>query len=227
MENYNAPVFHAVPPLVVALAVLILGLELMFQGAEAGMFGGAEGIGWRINAMQDYALIDSVWNWMVQNRTFPPEHLLRFLSYPLIHGNLVHAGFVAVFVLALGKLVSEVLSPVVFITVFWVSAILGGLVYVALLNTNVPLVGGYPGVYGLVGSYTLIMWMKAVVEGTNRWRAFTLIGALFIFQVVFGGLVGSLHLLVAEGTGFVVGFALTIAMVPGVARRMMAMLRSR
>lgn len=227
MDNHNVSPFHALPPVVVALAVVIFGLELMFQAATAGFLGGQGGVGWRLAAFQDYAVLDPVWSYMIENRLFPAEHLLRFVTYPLIHGGFVHAAFVVVFILALGKMVAEVYSALAFIAVFWVSAIAGGLGFVVFLNSDVPLIGGYPGVYGLIGAFTFLMWMRADAEGSGRLRAFGLIGALLAIQLLFALINGEFATVVSDFTGFVTGLALSFVVSPGGWRRMLARMRQR
>jgi rhomboid protease GluP len=201
MEDHNVSPFNALPPVVVALAVVIAGLEGMFQLATAGFLGGQEGVGWRLAAMQDYAVLDEVADWMLENMAFPPEHLLRFLTYPLIHGGFVHAAFVVVFILAIGKMVAEVFSPIAFVAIFWVSAIFGALVYVVLLDSPFPLIGGYPGVYGLIGAFTFLMWVDAGMRGESQYRAFGLIGALLAIQIIFGVIQGDFGNVVADLAG--------------------------
>lgn len=227
MDNHNVSPFNALPPVVVALAVVIAGLELMFQLATAGFLGGQGGVGWRLAAMQDYAVLDQVADWMLANGRFPPEELLRFLTYPLIHGGFVHAAFVVVFILAIGKMVAEVFSPMAFVAVFWVSAIVGALVYVLLLDSPYPLVGGYPGVYGLIGAFTFLMWVDAARRGDNRMRAFGLIGALLAIQILFGVIQGDFGNVVADLSGFVAGFLMSFIVSPGGWRRAVDRLRQR
>jgi membrane associated rhomboid family serine protease len=227
MENHDVSPFNALPPVVVALAVVIFGLELMFQAATAGLLGGQGGIGWRIAAFQDYAVLDSVWRWMVENRTYPPEHLVRFVSYPLIHAGFLHAALVVVFILALGKMVAEVYSMLAFLAVFWISAVVGALGYVMILDSDFPLVGGYPGVYGLIGAFTFLMLMRAEAQGEGRLRAFALIGALLAFQMIFAVINGDFGNLVADLSGFVAGLAMSFVVSPGGWRRMLGRLRQR
>jgi membrane associated rhomboid family serine protease len=227
MENHNVSPFNALPPVVVALAVVIAGLEGMFQLATAGFLGGQGGVGWRLAAMQDYAVLDEVADWMLANLRFPPEHLLRFVTYPLIHGGFVHAAFVVVFILAIGKMVAEVFSPLAFVAIFWVSAVAGALGYVLLLNSPFPLVGGYPGVYGLIGAFTFLMWVDAGRRGENQMRAFGLIGALLAIQIVFGVIQSDFGNVVADLTGFAAGFLLSFVVSPGGWSRAMAKLRQR
>lgn len=227
MEDHNVSPFNALPPVVVALAVVIAGLEAMFQMATAGFLGGQGGVGWRLAAMQDYAVIDEIADWMLANGRFPPEQLLRFLTYPLIHGGFVHAAFVVVFILAIGKMVAEVFSPLAFIAIFWVSAVFGALAYVLLLDSPFPLVGGYPGVYGLIGAFTFLMWVDAGMRGENQLRAFGLIGALLAIQIVFGVIQGDFGNVVADLSGFVAGFLMSFIVSPGGWQRALNRLRQR
>ncbi len=227
MEDHNVSPFNALPPIVVALAVVIFGLELMFQAATAGFLGGAGGIGWRLAAYQDYAVLDQVWTWMITNGIYPTEHLVRFVTYPLIHASFVHAAFVVVFILALGKMVAEVYSALAFIAVFWVSAVAGALGFVVFLDSDMPLVGGYPGVYGLIGAFTFLMWMRAEAEGTRQMRAFGLIGALLAIQLLFALINGEFGTVVADFTGFVTGLLLSFVVSPGGWTRLLGRMRQR
>ncbi|MCU4654403.1 rhomboid family intramembrane serine protease [Roseibacterium sp. SDUM158016] len=227
MENHNVSPFNALPPVVVALAVVIAGIEGMFQLATAGFLGGQGGVGWRLGAMQDYAVLNEVADWMLANGRFPPDQLLRFLTYPLIHAGFVHAAFVVVFILAIGKMVAEVFSPMAFVAVFWVSAIVGALGFVLLLDSPYPLVGGYPGVYGLIGAFTFLMWVDASRRGDSRMRAFGLIGALLAIQLIFGVIQGEFGSVVADLSGFIAGFLLSFLVSPGGWRRALDKLRQR
>ncbi len=227
MEDHNVSPFNALPPVVVALAVVIFGLELMFQAATAGFLGGQGGVGWRLAAMEDYAVLDQVWVWMVTNGIYPPEQLLRFVTYPLIHGSFVHAAFVVVFILALGKMVAEVYSTLAFLAVFWVSAVVGALGFVLVMDSPFPLVGGYPGVYGLIGAFTFLMWMRAEAQGSGQMRAFGLIGALLAIQLLFALINGEFGTVVADFAGFLTGLMLSFVVSPGGWARLLSRMRQR
>ncbi|MEX3016586.1 rhomboid family intramembrane serine protease [Gymnodinialimonas hymeniacidonis] len=227
MEDHNVSPFNALPPVVVALAVVIFGLELMFQAATAGFLGGQGGVGWRLAAMEDFAVLDQVWTWMVTNGIYPAEQLLRFVTYPLIHGSFVHAAFVVVFILALGKMVAEVYSTLAFLAVFWVSAVAGALGFVLIMDSPFPLVGGYPGVYGLIGAFTFLMWMRAEAQGSGQMRAFGLIGALLAIQLLFALINGEFGTVVADFTGFVTGLLLSFVVSPGGWARLLTRMRQR
>jgi len=227
MDQHDVSPFNALPPVVVALAVVIGGLELMFQAATYGVLGGQGGVGWRLAAIQDFGVFRQITEAMLETGTYPSEHLLRFLTYPLIHGGFVHAAFVVVFILAIGKVVAEVFSPLAFLAVFVFSGLVGALGFVTLVDSPYPLIGGYPAVYGLIGSFTFLLWMNLAGEGTRRYRAFGLIGALLAIQLIFGVIQGDFGNVAADLSGFVAGFALSFVVSPGGWRRVLERLRQR
>ncbi|ABV94568.1 conserved hypothetical protein [Dinoroseobacter shibae DFL 12 = DSM 16493] len=219
--------FNPLPPLVVALAVVILGIEALFSLGARGILGGPEAVGWRIAAIRDFGFVDQVFDWMLANGRFPPEQLARVVTYPLIHASFTHAVFVVIFVLAMGKMVSEVFGGLAFLTIFWVSAVVGALVYGLFLNEDLPLIGGYPGVYGLIGAYTFLLWVSLIATGGQQYRAFTLIGMLLGIQLFFAIFFEVGMDWVADLSGFVAGFGLCFLIAPGGWGRVMAKLRGR
>lgn len=229
MYNPNADQspFNALPPVVVGLAMVIAAVEIVFQLGATGFVGDASAIGWRLNGLRDYAFFASVWERMVELGQFPVEHMLRFVTYPFIHGDFLHATFAVVIVLAIGKAVGEVFSPLAFLAVFFVSAILGALIFAAVTWTDAPLYGAYPGAYGLIGAFTFLLWVQLAAVGADQMRAFTLIGFLMAFQLVFGLLFGSDLTWVADIAGFAVGFGLSFIVSPGGWARVLAKLRNR
>jgi len=226
MEHDASP-FHALPPVVVALSVTIGGLELLFQAATYGLLGGDGGIGWRLAAIRDFGVFEEVAAFMWENGVYPPDQLIRLVTYPLIHSGLVHAAFVVVFVLAIGNMVSRVFSPLAFMAVFLASSIAGALGFLIVLDSAVPLIGGYPGVYGLIGAYTFLLWTDLGRHGANQYRAFGLIAALLGIQLLFGAIQGQFSNVVAEMTGFAAGFLLSFLVAPGGWRRVLRKLRDR
>ncbi|GFE63311.1 rhomboid family intramembrane serine protease [Litoreibacter roseus] len=224
--NANVSPFNALPPAVVGLAMIMGAVELVLQIGALG-FAGAGGIGWRIAAIQDYAFLGPVWTQMLELGLFPPEHMMRFVTFPFIHGSLLHAAFGVVIVLAIGKSVGEVFSSWSFLAVFFLSSIFGALVYAALTDTNAALFGAYPGGYGLIGAFTFLLWTRLAAVGENTMRAFTLIGFLLGIQLVFGVLFGSGLDWIADVAGFAAGFGLSFLVSPGGWARVLSKLRQR
>ncbi len=226
-SSHEETPFNALPPIVVALSLLILGVELIFQAGTRGLAGGPEAVGWRLDAIQIHAFYQPLFVQMIETGTAPPETLMRFVTYPFIHNSFTHALMVIVFLLALGKMVGEIFGTVAVLLVFFLSAIVGALAYGLLLNDPQPLYGGYPAVYGLIGSYTFMLWVSLTGTGNNQYKAFTLIGFLLGIQLVFGLLFGGNKDWLADIFGFATGFFLSFALVPGAWGRMVDKLRQR
>lgn len=213
-QDHNAPPVNPLPPAVVVLALAIFGIELVLTAANAGILGGPAGTGWRLAAMERFGFYEPMFDWMIQNGTIRWEFMARFVTYPFVHGTFTHALFVLVFLLALGKLVGEVLSNWAVLVVFFGASVLGALVYGLVWDTRVVLFGGFPGAYGMVGAYTFILWAGLAGRATGL-QAFTLIAFLLGIQLVFGLLFGGGLNWVAEIAGFASGFGLAFLVSPG------------
>ena len=221
------PVVNPLPPMVVALALAIFAVEVLLSAGARGYVGGAEAVGWRLEAIRNFGFFSEVLELMIDRGEWPIEHLARFVTYPLIHLSFIHAIMVLAFLLALGKLVGEVFGNLAVVIIFFTCAAFGALIYAGLTDDARPLVGGYPAVYGLIGAYTFLLWVSYGVAGENQYRAFTLIGLLLLIQLVFGVLFGSSNDWVAEVSGFAMGFAISPLLAPGGFRRVLDRLRQR
>jgi membrane associated rhomboid family serine protease len=228
MPHQESP-FNALPPAVVALAALIAGLELMFQLAGTGLLGGLarDGAAWRLSAARDWGVSDAIWEWMRTNATWPPELLVRWVTYPLIHGSFTHAAFVTVFALAIGNAIGGAFGGWRLLALFWLSAVGGAMGYVLILDSGGLLIGGFPGVYGLIGGFTFLLYVGAARIGANRLTAFRLIAVLLGIQLVVGLLFGASGDWVADASGFATGFALSPLLLPGGVTRLRDKLRQR
>lgn len=213
-ESYT-PVVNPLPPVVAALFLFIMGIEAMFSLGTRGLIGGPEAVGWRLEAIQDYAFSGDILRWMLETGRFPPEHLIRFVSYPFVHASFTQALFVGVFVLAMGKMVAEVFGAIAMLLVFVLSGIGGALAYGLLVNESYPLIGGFPAVYGLIGAFTYMLWRSLSLVGANQARAFSLIAFLMGVQLLFGLFFEIQKDWVADLAGFTTGFGLSFFVSPG------------
>lgn len=225
--NANASPFNNVPIAAVIIALVMGAVELVLQAASLGLAGGAQGIGWRIMAFQEYAFFGSIWDQMWDLGLYPFEHMIRFVTYPFLHGTFFHAAFAIVIVLAIGKVVGEVFSTLAFFAVFFAASIIGALVFATVTNSDVPLIGGYPGGYGLIGAFTFLLWTRLTLLGENSARAFSLIGFLLAIQLVFAVIGGGSPDWIADVAGFAVGFTLSFVVSPGGWSRVKDRLRQR
>ncbi|MBL3573652.1 rhomboid family intramembrane serine protease [Rhodovulum sulfidophilum] len=223
----NAPPINPLPAVVWLLVLPVIAMEVVLSLGARGLVGGPGAVGWRLQAIRDYGFSGQVFDWMLQSGKFPADQMIRFVTYPFVHASLTHAVFVVVFILALGKMVGEVFRAWAVLLVFFGAAIVGALAYGLLLDTPTPLIGGYPAVYGLIGAFTFLMWVRLAGTGPTQYRAFTLIGVLLGIQLLFGLLFGGGFDWVADLAGFCTGFVLSFVVSPGGWARVRAKIRQR
>ncbi|MFC3612391.1 rhomboid family intramembrane serine protease [Lutimaribacter marinistellae] len=214
MSSAEPSPINPLPPVVVALALFTMGVELAFTLGARGIVGGPPAVGWRLDALQSYGFSGQIFDWMLATGQAPAMHLIRFISYPFVNGSFTQALFVCVFLLAMGKMVAELFGGVAMLAVFVLSGIGGALVWGLLLD-EAWLIGGFPPVYGLIGAFTWILWRRLSLVGENQARAFTLILFLMGIQLVFGLLFGGTKDWVADLAGFGTGFLLSFFVAPG------------
>ena len=213
-DGYDASPMNPLPPVVWALVLPVVAMEAVLAAGGAGLAGGPGAVGWRLDAIQRFAFSGEILRWMWATGQWAPDHLIRFVTYPFVHGTFTHALFVVVFLLALGKMVAEVFRAWAVLVVFFAAAIAGALAH-ASLGVPQPLIGGYPAVYGLIGAFTFILWARLGAVNANRARAFSLIGFLLGIQLIFALIFGNTWDWVADIAGFVAGFALSFVVSPG------------
>lgn len=228
MQDHNAPPLNPLPWVVWAIALPIIAMEVVVALAAGGVLGGAEGVGWRLQALERFAFSPDYMRYLLDVGQYPANGMLRLVTYPFVHGNTMHAVFVVVILLALGKMVGEVFRWWAVLLTFFGSAAMAALVYTLVLpEVHQPLIGGYPAVYGLIGGFTFLLWVKLAAVGANRYRAFSLIGFLLGVQLIFGLLFGGGWEWVADIVGFVTGFLMSFVISPGGFSRVLDKLRQR
>lgn len=218
---------HDLPPVVWLIAVPMAIIELMAQAASYGFIDGSRGTGWRMAMLQKFALAPDMLGRMWSAGVWPADYLMRFVTYAFFHVNFLHAVMVIVFVLALGKFVAEAFGALAILAIFFVATVVGGVAYSLVPVAQAGLIGGYPGVYGLIGGFTAILWSRLGAAHANQYRAFTLIGFLLVIQLVYGLLFGTGWDWVAELSGFAAGFGLSFLVAPGGPAHLVRLIRQR
>lgn len=226
MNDDTSPV-NPLPPVVILLAVALFGIELVLSMADAGFLGGDGGLGWRLNAVSDYGFSPRVWDYVVERGSRDPDLWRRFVTYAFIHATFTHALFASALLLALGKFVGETVHYAGVLVIFFASCVAGAFVYGWIVTPNMTLVGAYPAVYGMIGAFTYLLWLRLGKAGRNQWMAFRLIGFLLCLQLVFGLLFGGSPTWIADITGFFTGLLLCVVVAPGGWTALLARMRQR
>ena len=225
--GYDETPLNPLPPVVWLILLPIVAMEVVLSAGGLGLAGGQAGIGWRSEALQRFALSPVMLDQMWQAGQVSTDYLMRFVTYAFVHGNLTHAVFAAVFVLALGKFVGEVFRAWAVAVVFLGAVLAGGLAYSLVPGLKIALYGAYPGAYGLIGAFTYILWARLGAQHAQRGRAFSLIGFLLGIQLLFGALFGGAPDWIADLAGFAAGFLLSFAVAPGGPAHLLRVIRQR
>lgn len=220
-----APV-NPLPPVVWLLFLAIALPEAAFQAGSAGIAGGPGAVGWRLQAIQDYGFNGTAFDWMQSSGQWPAEHVARFVTYAFVHPAATATLFSAVMLLALGKLVGEVMGQLAVLSIFFCASVAGAAV-IGLVSAQEWLLGAFPGVYGLIGGYTFIMWLSLGARGEEQLRAFSLIALLMGIQLLFGIFFDTGLDWIADLTGFACGFGLSLVLIPGGWQRLLERVRNR
>jgi membrane associated rhomboid family serine protease len=227
MNDLNAPPLNPLPPIVWIVALPLIAMELVLSAGQYGFAGGPSAIGWRIQAVQSFAYSPELMRYYWETGRYPLNGMHRLITYPFVHGNLTHMFMVLVMFAALGKMVGEAFRWWAVAVVLVASTVVGALAYTMVPDLKAALVGGYPAVYGLIGSFTYLMATRLGATGESRLRAFQMIGFLLGVQLIFGVVFGGGSEWVADLAGFVTGFALSFVVAPGGWSRLRDRLRQR
>lgn len=223
----NSSPFNPLPPVVVVLVLAVVLPEIAFFLGSKGVIGGPQAVGWRFAAIKEFAFSGDLMRWMLANGIYPPDQLLRFLTYPFLHGSFSQMLFAAALLLAMGKFVGEVFRPIPTLLAFFIPAVCGAAAYGLIAQGSPWLYGAFPGIYGLIGAFTYLLWLKLGQQGGSQLRAFVLIGFLMGAQLLFSLLFGGAMRWVADLTGFLTGFAASFVLQPGGLAKLRARLLRR
>ena len=217
--DHDASPLNPIPPAVACLAAALALVEIVLQMGAAGLIGPPDALGWRVALAERIGFWDPLFDWMRQSDTWRWSDIARLATFPFVHQAFSHALFGIVLLLALGKFVGERFSGPSTLTIFFLSSAFGAIAYSLMVNERFPLIGAYPGVYGLIGAFTWILWSRPDQDGMGRIAAFRLIGFLLAMQLLFRAMLEAPNDWVADLAGFSVGFVASFLLSPGGAGR--------
>lgn len=225
-HGHDEQPLNPLPTVVWLLAAPIIVTEILFALGGTGALG-PQAMGWRLAILGQLGFDPAGFRQMAEIGLWSVPDLARLISYAFVHLSLTHAAMVVVFILAIGKFVGEVFPGWAVAAVFLGSTVTGALVYALMPFTQMMLIGGYPGAYGLIGAFTWVLWMRLGPGNPVRMRAFSLIGMLAGIQLLFGALFGIGPDWIAEFSGFGAGFLISFFVAPGGWRHLLHKLRKR
>ena len=221
------PILNDLPPVAIALAAGVLLIEAVFAAGSVPAIGGATGIAWRLEAVQDYAFSPVVLERIVDRGDTSFALMRRFVTYAAVQPNWLGALFAAAMILALGNSVGRVLAGLQMVLLVLVTTTGAALVFGLVLDGPVALIGAFPAIYGLIGAFTYMLWLRLGAMGENQLNAFRLIGVLLAIQFLFGLIFGGNSVWIAELAGFAIGFVMAPILVPGGFMAAVTRLRNR
>jgi len=222
LRDMNASPLNPLPWVVWLLLLAVLGVELVLTAAGYGLIGGAQGVGWRIRAIERFAYASAIQHWMLETWHFPPMHLVRYLTFSFIHGSPVHAVFSAVLLAALGKMVGERFGALALLVLVLAVPVLAAIAFGIVMGQDQLgwLIGAMPMAFALVGAFTWLRFADAAGDRSKQRRAFALIGLLLGARLAFGLLAEAGPFWIAEVVAFALGFAASaLVLAPGRWRR--------
>lgn len=197
------------------LATVLALVEAAFLLGGAGVIGGPEAAAWRLEAMQRLGVAPAMTDWMLENRSLPPDLLGRFLGYALVHEAPLRALFVVVLVAGLGRALAARMGGGAILAIFVLGAAGGALGYtLAGLDAQL-LTGGLPAVFALLGAFATLLVTGQVPAGLIRVRALALIALAVALRVALGIWVEDGARWSADIAGFVTGGLLAAVLRPG------------
>ena len=222
----EAPV-NPVSPVIVLIFIVMIAVEGIFSLGSSGLVGGAQAVGWRLGALNDYAFSPGFLDYMLATGDFDPRYLMRLFTYAFVHPAFQTALIACVMFLALGKFVGEAVKAPGLLALFVATTIGGALVFGLVAPESDWLMGAFPATYGMIGAYSYLMWVYYRAIGQNQAMAFRLIGILMALQLLFGLFFETGMAWVAEVAAFVIGFALAPLVLPGGFARLRQKLQQR
>ena len=119
-----------------------------------------------------------------------PSLLWPLVTHTFLHGGLLHIGFNALWLLALGTPVAQRLGASRFLGLYFVCGILGALFYVFLRpDSPIPVIGASGAISGLMGGvvrFALVPSRSGKLVSLGDARLLVFVGLWFIINLVFG-----------------------------------------
>lgn len=202
--------FERLPIAAVLIALVIMGVELAIQAAEAGLILRSAGHGLRGMLIEKLAMTGSAWDIYWQGIRRSVEIWGRSLAYGAVHAGFMHALFSVVFVLALGKFLSSVFSNLMILALFMGGLLAGATAFGLGSEGRAILIGAEPGSYALIGAFAMILALIDRREGGTGLKGALVLGFFLILPLVSFAFSGQLGVMLGAVAGMGFGVALSV-----------------
>ena len=110
---------------------------------------------------------------------------LPLFTYAFLHGSLLHLGFNAIWLVALGAPIARRIGPAKFLEFFFLCSVLAVVFYIAVrLSSDAPIVGASGGISGLMGGVGRLMFAPKSYDPMSKRVAPLLDRRVLTFAVI-------------------------------------------
>jgi len=204
-----------VHPALWIMAGLMLGIELIFTGVEAGVL---PRVFSRTHGFALFAFFDPLFEHARRDGAVTLNLLWSFLTHAFVHGGWLHVALNTAAFLGLGHAICSLSGLRAFFAIFAVSTICGALAFALIADFRGPMVGASGAVFGFLGAVT--SWQEQGLRHSGQPRTEVwqrILGLIFINALLDLGLGGMLAWEAHLG-GFVGGWLTAYAFPPRAVR---------
>ncbi len=156
----------AVHPVLWMMIAVMIGFELLFAAADAGLVPGVLG---RWPVYEHLAFSDMLFDRARAGLGVEPRLVWSLLSHAFLHGGWLHLALNGAAFLGLGHALVKMMGIERFLGVFAASAIAGVVAFGLIVETNGPLVGASGAIFGMFA--VLTAWQERALRRAGRSRA--------------------------------------------------------
>ncbi|MEM9210469.1 MAG: rhomboid family intramembrane serine protease [Pseudomonadota bacterium] len=209
-EPERVPLFLTIPPIALWLAMAVGASEVLFLGAEFGLWGGPDALSWRSIGTQTYGYSSPVLERMISLGHFSWDKIIRPFSYPFVSSGWREALITFVITVGAGKYAAERMNVFPFVTLIVCTTVFGAFAFTLFTSETAVLTGGLSVAFGLLGFFAFWEAKKARYNGNSMLPAFRLPLFLLSIDIILTLVFGGVHFWVARAgalaSGFVLGF---------------------
>lgn len=176
----GADPFRPLPRSLVALALVIAGIELVLELSDRGLLSDP-GLRSRVY------MVGAFWSGLLHGArpVFDLQPWTMFLTHAFLHGGFLHMAMNLAVLLGLGRFTADRYGDWTVLPSFLVSAAAGGLAFGLLTGDPTPMVGASGAVFGFIGIWTVWDWRRLARAGASVRPVVTRVLALAAMNAIF------------------------------------------